>query len=228
VTGDLYSSYAELKGWSSDGGSGNPLVFENILAVSGKGGKLRILEIGFGDASFMDWARSVGHDVAGTEIIPECVLAAQKRHHEVYLADAADSLESKRFDLIVAIDVLEHLTLKQFRELMELANKVLQNDGLIVARFPNGDSPFSGRYQAGDFTHEHPLSARSVDQICSPLGFIVTRSVNPRPSRKGLAAKLRITAAYALRDVIETFIGYVYLGYRTPMDPNIIVVLSRK
>jgi hypothetical protein len=228
MVNELYSSYSEMKGWSPDGGSGNPRAFENILAGSQKLGRLKILEIGFGDGSFLDWARNAGHIVTGVEILPECVKAAATRGHDVHLAENISGLEARSYDLILAIDVLEHLSLAQFGDLAKLANSVLKENGLIVARFPNGDSPFSGRYQTGDFTHERPLSSRSINQVLSPLGFVVTRAVNPRPKPISLGASLKVSIAYLVRDAMELFLGYLYFGYRTPMDPNIIVVLKRK
>ncbi|HEY6618342.1 MAG TPA: methyltransferase domain-containing protein [Steroidobacteraceae bacterium] len=181
---DLYGSYAKMKGWSNAGGSGDPLSFEHIVSVSDKSGSLSILESGFGDGSFMDWARSVGHSITGIELIPDCVAAAKNRNHDVYLASDVESLEAQRFDLIVAIDVLEHLTVGQLAELANLATKVLRLDGMIVARFPNGDSPFSGRYQNGDVTHERPLSARAVDQIFVPWALpLLDPSIHGRGAR---------------------------------------------
>jgi 2-polyprenyl-3-methyl-5-hydroxy-6-metoxy-1,4-benzoquinol methylase len=227
VTSELYNSYSQMKGWSAVGGSGDPYVFENIVSAANKQGTLRIFEIGFGDGSFLDWARQAGHHVCGMEIIPECICAARARGHSVYSPDEVSTLPKDSFDLIVAIDVLEHLNLSQLADVAKLAANVLRHDGLIVARFPNGDSPFCGHNQAGDFTHERALTAQSVHQVLSRDGFVVIRSANPRPKRGTLSSKLKGNAAYFVRDLIEIFLGFVYFGYRFPMDPNIIVVLAR-
>lgn len=34
-------------------------------------------------------------------------------------------------------------------------------------------------------------------------------------------------AGYLLRDLFETVVGIAYLGERTPMDPNVVVVVER-
>jgi SAM-dependent methyltransferase len=224
---ELYNSYSQMKGWSAVGGSGDAYVFENIVSAARKRGPLRIFEIGFGDGSFLDWAREAGHEVCGTEIIPECISAARARGHQVYSSDEAGALPTDSFDLIIAIDVLEHLNLSELGGLARLAAKILRHDGLIVARFPNGASPFSGLNQAGDLTHERALTPQSIHQVLSRDGFVVIRSANPRPRRGTLSGKLKGHAAYFVRDLIEVFLGFVYYGHRFPMDPNIIVVLAR-
>lgn len=195
------------------------------MAQVQKRGALNILEIGFGDGSFLDWARGEGHNVAGTELIPECVAAAKARGHDARLASDV-SFSDDHFDVIVALDVLEHLDQSGFESLAALAHRTLRPYGVIIARFPNGDSPFFGQYQYGDFTHGKPLSSGSLMQIMSPLGFELARAVNPRPVPKNFTPKLKRKLVYMLRDLIEIGIGFAYFGYRTPIDPNILVVIE--
>lgn len=224
---DLYSTYTELKGWGAEASNIDPVTFAYVLRAARMCGKLRILEIGFGDGSFMDWARGAGHEVTGLEILPECVAAARARGHDACLA--SDGLFAKvGFDVIVALDVLEHLDQPGFNDLTELAHRCLRPDGLIVARFPNGDSPFFGRYQYGDFTHRKPLSSRSLMQIMGPLGFELVHAFNPRPTPVKLRAKLKRRLGYLVRDLIEIVLGFAYFGCRTPMDPNIVVIIKAK
>ena len=218
----LYSRYNEFKGWSESAAAVQPETFENIVAAAGKTGALDMLEVGFGDGSFLDWARAEGHRVSGTEVRPEAVDAARARGHDVFLG----APPPRPVDLVVAIDVIEHLDRKEFSSFLETARGVLRPDGLIVARFPNGYSPFFGRYHHADMTHGRPLTGESVAQMAMLSGFRLVREQNPRPRPRGLRRSLKTWLAYRLRDLIETVIGYAYFGERFPMDPVILVVLA--
>jgi len=79
----------------------------------------------------------------------------------------------------------------------------------------------------GDLTHERPLIASAVGQWAGPEGMRVVRSFNPRSIPPGLGRRLKRRAAYAVRDLIEIGLGFIYFGYRFPMDPNVAVTLTR-
>lgn len=221
----LLASYGQFKEWSHPKYH-TVAAFENLLAAAGKAGPLAILEFGFGHGRFLDWAREAGHQVSGIDILPEAIAAAQLRGHDVHLAEAAASLGP--FDLLLAMDVLEHLDQPQMFAFFDLAVAVLKDDGCIVARFPNGASPFSGYYQYSDLTHQSRLTPRAIQQLAMIKGFRLVRALNPRPVPKTFRGRIRARAAYVLRDIVETVIGYAYYGHRFPMDPNVIVVLARK
>lgn len=220
---DLYRNYDTYKGWSDQPVPVAPEIQQNILDIAGRQGKLRILEIGFGDGGFLDWAASAGHEVVGFEIRPVAVDAARSRGHEAYVGSA----EIAPVDLIVALDVLEHLSDKQLLDFFASADRHLLPEGRIVARFPNGSSPFFGPFQYGDRTHQRPLNADMLKQVSMLRGFTVVRAANPRPVPRGLAAKMKFCLAYFVRDLFEAVVGLAYFGHRMPMDPNIVVVLER-
>jgi SAM-dependent methyltransferase len=225
----LYSNYSAFKGWSGDVGPGRPEDFRQILLDAGlTGASLTLMDYGFGSGDFLDWARGEGHKVIGLEILPDMIAAAAGRGHNVHpVGDADAAVGDAVLDAIVSLDVLEHLDHAAFQSLMALARRTLKPGGLMIVRFPNGASPFSGPYQTGDLTHSKPLSTGSVGQWAAPEGMSVVRKFNPRSIPPGLGRALKRRANYLVRDVIEIAIGYVYLGYRIPMDPNVAVVLKR-
>lgn len=224
---DLYETYQDFKGWSDVAAGGDPETYTDLLRACGKTGGLDVLEMGFGDGSFMDWARSAGHRIAGLEILDYSVTTVAARGHEAYLS-WTDIPPDRRFDVIMLIDVIEHLGAAGFDVLFSLADKHLKPDGVIIARFPNGQSPFSGWYQYGDMTHDKPLTPDAISQMIQPRGYRLIRAQNPRPLPRRLGARIKYTAAYLFRDIVEVVLGYAYLGQRLPMDPNVVVVLGRQ
>jgi SAM-dependent methyltransferase len=222
----LYDSYIKFKNWDlpSDSGYDDNAAMFKQASLSGK---LNVLEIGCGAGSFMEWARVNGHTIEGIELIPELVEAGSKRGFVIHQAPVGkEAFEPHSFDVVVAIDVLEHLSLEHLQETLRLARAILKPNGKLIARFPNGASPFSARWQNGDWTHTKPLSASSLGQIAIPTGMVVDAVFNPRSFPPGIARGIRRRAVYAIRDVIEIAMGYIYYGDRHPMDPNVIVVLT--
>jgi 2-polyprenyl-3-methyl-5-hydroxy-6-metoxy-1,4-benzoquinol methylase len=219
----LYDQYVAFKGWDDAAGAHAPEDFAALLRLSGKTGLYRLLDIGFGRGELLDWAKAQGIETHGVEIIPELVERACQRGHAAVQGGLAQ-LPDGQFDVVVATDVLEHLSVEQLQAMLADVRRLLKPDGAFVARFPNGQSPFSGPYQNGDLTHVLHLTPNAVRQLAGAAGLTVVGAHNLRPKTKGLSGVKR-ALAYALRDLVETVIGYAYFGYRMPFDPNIVVVL---
>jgi cyclopropane fatty-acyl-phospholipid synthase-like methyltransferase len=224
----FYRHYSEHKHW------GEKELTDDIDRFSRTVGKLKlapnasILEIGFGEGRFLDWARSKGHHVEGIEIIPEMVERARKRGHVVHLGPIRQVLsDGRRFDLIAAFDVIEHLTVSEILDLLEDAQCVLNPGGRLLLQFPNAGSPFAAPYQIGDITHQTALSAAVLNQISEIKGWVVTKSFNARVTHKNWLKRIKWGIAHLIRDVIEMICAFAYYGWRYPFDPNVVVVLER-
>jgi SAM-dependent methyltransferase len=219
---NLYESYIAFKGWDAAEPPGRPEDFQALLNLTGRGLPKRLLDIGCGRGLFLDWAKSQGILTSGVEIIPDLIAQAEARGHQ--MIDPAGYAGA--FDVITAIDVLEHLRLDQLREMLATAARLLTPDGVFIARFPNGASPFFGAYQHGDLTHTMALTPNALRQVAEGAALRIVGIHNPRSIPPGLRG-LKRRAVHAVRDLIEIVIGYAYFGKRMPMDPNVAVLLSR-
>lgn len=213
-------------------GAGEGPVFESEMARLGLSEDASILEVGFGEGHFLDWARNKGFAIEGVEISPTYVDEARARGHRVTQGDITDVARAGQapYDAIVCFDVLEHLTYEQIVEFFAAAHKILKRDGTVLARFPNGMSPFGRLHQYGDVTHLSVLNASSVDQLAFLAGMQVTLAVNAvRPTVRGeryfgLLGRGRELAA----SLIEWAFGQVYFGQAQPLEPNLVVHLRRR
>lgn len=220
---NLYGGYVAFKGWESDEGIERPEDYEALLNLSGVPQPARLLDIGTGRAGLLDWAKARAIETFGTEIIPELADRAAARGHR--MIDPTLPKGSGSFDVITALDVLEHLNPDQCMDLLTSVRLALAPGGRFVARFPNGQSPFSGPYQHGDLTHIQYLTPSSLKQIALYSGLEIVGAFNPRSIPPGLRG-LKRRAVYLVRDVIETILGFAYFGRRFPMDPNVVVVMQ--
>ena len=221
-TPDLYENYIEFKGWDQKEAESRPEDFVALLAAAGMPRPASVLDIGFGRGEFLKWAKSREIETFGSEIILQLRQQAEEAGHSVI------NLEDYKgeFPLVTALDVLEHLTLDQLLAMLRDVRRLLTRDGRFVARFPNGQSPFSLPFQNGDMTHLRALTPTSLKQVAALCGLRIVSASNPRSKPPGLKA-IKRAASYLLRDIVEIIIGYAYFGYRMPMDPNVVVVFAR-
>ena len=191
-----------------------------------------LLEVGFGNGEFLRWAKDQGVQVCGIEIIPELVDVAKSNDIEAYLYDLFekqenDPLEGRKFDCIVAFDVLEHMTVEQAKTVFIRLAEFLTPDGKIIFRFPNGESPFYVPIQNGDYTHRMDLCAVKLKHLCIGTGLQLEQYANAaRVAAKPSTAWLK-WILFKLRDLTELYIGALYYNKRRPLDPVATAILSK-
>lgn len=224
-----YADYVAWKGWT-------PFVYDPDEAEIFRGelgrdlaGK-QLLEIGFGAGHLLAWAREQGATVAGCELNAECRAAAEERGVEILPADLGASVASHRehFDLIVAFDVFEHLTLPQIVEALGHVAFLLKPTGKLVLRVPNAQSPFGAFSQYGDVTHVTPLSGALLEQLTldTPLEVIAIRG-SYRPWGATLGRKLVRSLRYGLQRLVQAFVRFTFLN-TAPIATDVTIVIRRR
>lgn len=224
----VYTGYDTWKGWGEDQfmglTPGADLYFDRDLRGVPVAGE-RVLEIGFGNGEFLAWCKARGAHLYGTELSERGQRLAAARDVIVLPSDLAVSLDAYRsgFGVIAAFDVLEHLSFDAIRTLLDQIALLLRPGGYCVARFPNGQSPFVGLHQAGDYTHISTLSASIMTQFTQGTALEIVRADSSAVPSPGVLRKLRGVA----RNGFEATLRGLY-GIRTPLGPNLTVVLRKK
>lgn len=113
-----------------------------ILKTFTKSG--RILDVGCATGLFLDQAMQAGYETFGVELSPKNAALARDKGHDVFLG----SLEKfsmdrplERFDLIVCLDVIEHI--EKPAAFMKLISQCLSPKGVLVMSTPNYSGPIS-------------------------------------------------------------------------------------
>jgi len=227
----LYSDYADWKKWrgefeASDQESRYFAAELANLEIAGR----RVLEIGFGNGSFLDWARRQGALVVGTELDAAMIEHARSKGFEAH-AESLDALAAcgQRFDLVVAFDVFEHWDTPMLIDNLQQIRSLLNCAGRVLARFPNGQSPFGRVHQYGDLTHRSVLSASSVRQLAQMTGFTVERVGNACrvPVHSDFFSQLKHHWRSLRRARIERTLAKLYGFGRLALDPNLVAVLRK-
>ncbi|HEY1773214.1 MAG TPA: class I SAM-dependent methyltransferase [Gammaproteobacteria bacterium] len=230
---DDYRNYVDWKQWKSFGklSSAQARYFARELSMLQPLRGKCILEIGFGNGGFLSFVRAQGAEVRGTEMIPELVLAARQAGFDV--SDGSAMLQGKKhagsFDAVVAFDVLEHMDKDELTGFFSAVHGLLKPDGVFLARFPNGDSPFGRRYQNGDLTHKTAIGSRLIEHLAAVSGFRVVTVRNPRTEfLDNPLVKLVQLLQRGLRNLVEMGFGYLYFNRRLPLDQNLLAHLVKR
>jgi SAM-dependent methyltransferase len=228
---DPYANYAAWKEW--DGRFAPTAREARYFAAEFRDVPLRgrrVLEIGFGNGSFLAWAKSQGAEVAGLELNAAMREAARAQGFVVFDSSPVElAAQGVRFDLVVAFDVLEHWDTAELIANFNAIRAVLVEGGLFMSRFPNGQSPFGRVYQHGDFSHKSTLSTYKIEYLAGVAGFDVVRIANPCrvPAHATLLGSLRQWWLRQRRRRAERSIARLYGIRRLPLDPNLVAVLRR-
>ena len=226
---NLYDGYETWKGWQGSFQYG-PVEAERFA------GELRgikvadrtVLELGYGDGQMLAWLRDQGARVLGTEINETFLEAGREAGFEVHGSDLTALLASRagQIDRIIAFDLFEHFDLAELIEAFGALRRLLAPEGLIIARFPNGQSPFGRHYQHGDITHKSVLSVPKIRQLSALAGLEIQRAGNSyRPRSRNPLKWILQTLRYGLRDLISVSISAIFATGTADLDGNLTVVL---
>jgi 2-polyprenyl-3-methyl-5-hydroxy-6-metoxy-1,4-benzoquinol methylase len=83
------------------------------------------------------------------------------------------------YDIVVALDVLEHIPRAELRKYLRRLVDLTRPGGLLVFRFPNSQSPLGLAIQHADITHETALSVPIMEQLIQglPVQFAAVREM---------------------------------------------------
>jgi SAM-dependent methyltransferase len=136
------------------------LLWRRRLALVGKyAGKGALLDVGAGTGQFLRLA-SGRFDVFGTEVSASAVRIARERYGIELVRGGLEDLDfgSRRFDVITAFHVLEHVGSPA--RLLERCRRLLAKDGVMVIAVPNELNSFAA------------LAKMPVKRFLSALGLL--------------------------------------------------------
>lgn len=127
-----------------------------------------ILELGCGAGFVIEFLKENGFTkVRGIDLSAEQVEQAKLRGNDVEIADVFDYLEGKDFvfDVIIALDFIEHFSKDELIPLVQLIFKSLKKNGKLILQTPNGEGLFPSQNIYGDLTHLTIFTPSSLRQL---------------------------------------------------------------
>lgn len=173
-----------------------------------------ILDLGCGNGCYLYHFKQYGYtSLIGIDASAEQVaLAHQIGLHEVRQQTIDSFLASYRqpTDLVLLMDVLEHLTLSETLALLDAVYTLLKPGGRVLIHVPNAEGIFGMRIRYGDLTHEQCFTPTSIRQLLKTLGFSQLQCYEDKPVIFGPVSLLRraiwavTTLPYRLMLLAET------------------------
>jgi 2-polyprenyl-3-methyl-5-hydroxy-6-metoxy-1,4-benzoquinol methylase len=156
----------------------------------------RIADLGCGDGAFLHFLLEAGYrHVSGIDVSDQQIarahglglFEARRGDIDTFLASADD----RSLDVILLIDVLEHLTREELFAVLDGVARVLSSGGVCIAHVPNAEGLYGMRVRYGDLTHEQAFTARSMSQAFATVGFQSTAAFEDRPVVHGVRSLVR-------------------------------------
>ncbi len=197
---DLYKNYTSMAVLSDTEEElfskwGQLYFTKRILPHFPKEKDIQILEIGCGYGRYLVALSKLGYqNNFGIDISEEQIAFAKNQLNlkNVERADALDFLTTHqdKYDVILLLDVIEHLDLDYAISLLKKIYHSLSENGRVIIQVPNAITPLSPNYY-GDVTHLKLYSPRTMAQLLKTSGFTTFEQFELPPIAHGLKSTIR-------------------------------------
>ena len=156
---------------------------------------VRILELGCGRGTFLEFLINNGYkNVLGIDVSKEQINIAKSQYLNAEEIGVLEYLKSnnEKFDLIFAIDLIEHFNKDELIFLFEGIYNNLRNGGAFVFHTPNGLGINANRIIHGDLTHLTIFAPNSAMQILKLVGFNGIKFCETEPYAKNINGTVRL------------------------------------
>ena len=200
----------------------------SVFQWLGRNRDLRILEVGCGAGSLQLALRERGYTRChGIDLNSEFVRHGLKvLGVNIETATWRQYLESSDYlyDVIIALDVLEHLPKEELVATLRASRAHLSSTGLLIIRTPNALCPFVLPTLYGDLTHQFvitPLACKGLLRTAGFEGEITTKETRPT----GVLANILFVAVHWC--LVKPLLGLTHYHFHgefpSHITPNIIV-----
>ncbi len=192
-----------------------------------------ILDLGCGFGGLLSALRSGGYtNLHGVDISAEQVALARHLGFEQVRCEGAQEFlggtADGTYDVVIAFDVLEHLSRAELFAIGKEIRRVLKPGGRLVVHVPNGEGLFFGSILFGDLTHELAFTRRSLNQLAGACGMRLARTLEDTPSVHGLFSLIRrIIWSIGILPLRVLSTAETGEGLLAPLSRNMLAILER-
>lgn len=169
-----------------------------------------ILDAACGSGRCLNFLKHAGYqNVIGIDISPDQVQLAAQITPNVHKANVLEWLIGKIdcFDLIIGLDIIEHLEKQEVLDFLSLLDSALKSNGRVILQTPNCESVFGSMIRYNDFTHEVGFTPLSLSRLMKITGFtgIECREIGPIGSGYSLRSTLRFPIWQLIRFLLKIY-----------------------
>jgi SAM-dependent methyltransferase len=189
----------------------------------------RVLEIGFGNGTFLTYGAKRQWEMHGAEVNQGLVERARQKGFHAVQTETLAPFPDDQFHLVVAFDVMEHIPQDKIVEFLGEVRRVLKDGGVFMARFPNGDSPFGRFGQNGDPTHLTTIGSVKARFFALKAGMQIRYlGGEAQPLMAGWSYFAYRLISMPTKYVLNRFLNFLFFP-REPKalcSPNLILILQ--
>lgn len=155
---------------------------EKYLAVLGDifsdANSVRSLDLACGDGVFLELQKEAGWKAQGVDINSIMVDRGNEHGLDIQQADALRylcSVDKESFNLISAMQFVEHLTPEQLEKLLEDAHYALQSGGVLLIETINPHTLMAHKWFHFDLTHQKMIFPENMKLLAESKGFYQVR-----------------------------------------------------
>lgn len=184
----------------------------------------KILDVGCGIGCVLFCLKELGYrKLKGIEVDRELVEIGKKTGIDIeFVEDSVVWLKERKeeFDVVLLLDVLEHLAKDNQIELLKAIHNSLKREGKLILTVPNANSPFACRWRYIDFTHTTSYTEHSIQYVLQNSGFKKIIIEDIIPFNKLWFFKKFTRAIYRIFLISE----FGLEGFKIPLSLNLLVV----
>lgn len=157
------------------------LILKQILELVKIG---KILDVGCGAGYFLDYAKRLGWQIFGVELIEKNAKYAKEKFGLNVITGRLEDLDfpDNFFDVITMLDLIEHLV--NPTAALSKINRLLKKDGLLCIETPNAGSIYHLLLKKkwisfAEDSHIYFFNRKNLEKILSKTGFHLVQIITP-------------------------------------------------
>lgn len=227
------TNYEDWKKWNSNSfgktSKFEQAYFDNVSKLVKLKKHSKILEIGFGNGSFMAYANNQNYEYVGVETNQNLVKFALEKNFLAY--DSLQALpRNGKYELIALFDVIEHIREDEIVEFLKALSNYLEDSGSIFLKFPNGSSPFGLDNQHGDVTHCSIITLSKLNFWCLDAGLKIKfhrGSIAPFIFKHNFLKLPSRIIKLILHKIFEKLVRLLFIQSKGVLSSNLEVVIKK-
>jgi len=169
----------------------------------------KIIDIACGAGHFLYFLQKQGYvNTQGIDLSLEQIENAKKVGvKNLQKADLFEHLPKYKesFDMVIANDIIEHLTKDEVLIFLDLIYSSLLSGGLVLISTPNEQSLFGSAIRYCDFTHEQGFTPGSLSQVMRVCGFKGVSVYGEKPVAHDLRSTVRAGLWWCITNLLKFY-----------------------
>lgn len=174
--------------------------------LNGYSNEAAIIDIGCGNGLMLQFLRANGfNNLYGIDVSEQQITITKNKGFKVEAIGVFDffKINKKKFDVILAMDLVEHFYKHELIELFNGFNSILNDNGTLIIHTPNGDGIFHQHIIYGDLTHLTIFNSNSLAQILRLAGFNDIKYFETGPTTKNPVGIIRLILWKFIRLIVQ-------------------------